>query len=88
MALWEEVLVASQGTVVVNDTTEKTATHDAIFILEDTIFDSIKIGGVDKKSEIITTPGTAVKAGAMLRATDARKFSGVKLASGSVVLIL
>jgi hypothetical protein len=88
MALWEEVLVASQGTVVVNDTTEKTVTHDAIFILEDTVFTSIKIGGVDKKSEIITTPGTAVKAGAMLRATDARKFSGVKLASGSVVLIL
>lgn len=88
MALWEEVLVASQGTVVVNDTTEKTVTHDSIFILEDTVFTSIKIGGVDKKSEIITTPGTAVKAGAMLRATDARKFSGVQLASGSVVLIL
>lgn len=88
MAFQGEVLVASQGTVVVNDTTEKTVIHDAIFVLEDTVFASIKIGGVDKKSEIITTPGTAVKAGAMLRATDARKFSGVSLSSGSVVLIL
>ena len=88
MAQWEEILVASQGTIVVNDTTEKTVTFDAIFVLEDTVFNAIKIGGVDKKTEIITTPGTAVKAGAMLRASGARKFSGVKLTSGSVVLIL
>ena len=80
--------MANQGTIVVNDTTEKTVTFDAIFVLEDTVFNSIKIGGVDKKTEIITTPGTAVKAGAMLRASGARKFSGVKLTSGSVVLIL
>lgn len=88
MAQWEEILVASQGTIVVNDTTEKTVTFDAIFVLEDTVFNSIKIAGVDKKSEIITTPGTAVKAGAMLRASGARKFSAVDLTSGSVVLIL
>ena len=56
MAQWEEILVASQGTIVVNDTTEKTVTFDAIFVLEDTVFNSIKIAGVDKKSEIITTP--------------------------------
>lgn len=88
MALWEEILVASQGTLIVNDTNEKTITHDAIFVLEDTVFNSIKIGGVDKKSELITTPATAVKAGAMIRATGARKFSGVDLVSGSVALIL
>ena len=88
MAQWEEILVASQGTIVVNDTTEKTTAFDAIFVLEDTVFNSIKIAGVDKKTEIITTPGTAVKAGAMLRASGARKFSGIKLTSGSVVLIL
>ena len=38
MAQWEEVLVAQQGTIVVNDTTEKTTTFDAIFVLEDTVF--------------------------------------------------
>ncbi len=88
MAQWEEVLVASQGTIVVNDTNEKTVTHDAIFVLEDTVFNSIKVAGVDIKADLISTPGTAVKAGAMLRASGARKFSGVDLVSGSVVLIL
>ena len=88
MAQWEEILVASQGTIVVNDTTEKTVTFDAIFVLEDTVFNTIKVAGVDIKADIITTPGTAVKAGAMLRASGARKFSAVDLTSGSVVLIL
>lgn len=88
MAQWEEVLVAGQGTIVVNDTNEKTVTHDAIFVLEDTVFNSIKVAGVDIKADLISTPGTAVKAGAMLRASGARKFSGVDLVSGSVVLIL
>jgi hypothetical protein len=88
MALWEELLVASQGTVIVNDTNEKTISYDAIFVLEDTVFNSIKVGGVDIKAELITTPATAVKAGAMIRCTGARKFSAVDLTSGSVALIL
>ena len=88
MPINTEISIAKQGTIIVNDTTEKTVTHDAIFLLEDTIFTSIKVAGVDIKSELITTPGTAVKAGAMLRATDNRQFSGVTLASGSVALIL
>ena len=88
MALWEELLVASQGTVIVNDTNEKTISYDAIFVLEDTVFNSIKVGGVDIKADLITTPATAVKAGAMIRCTGARKFSAVDLTSGSVALIL
>jgi hypothetical protein len=88
MALWEELLVASQGTVIVNDTNEKTISYDAIFVLEDTVFNSIKVAGVDIKAELITTPATAVKAGAMIRCTGARKFSAVDLTSGSVALIL
>ena len=88
MALWEELLVASQGTMIVNDTNEKTITYDAIFVLEDTVFNSIKVAGVDIKADLITTPATAVKAGAMIRCTGARKFSAVDLTSGSVALIL
>ena len=56
MAQWEEILVANQGTIVVNDTTEKVVSFDAIFVLEDTVFASIKIAGVDIKAELITTP--------------------------------
>ena len=81
-------MVASQGTVIVNDTNEKTISYDAIFVLEDTVFNSIKVAGVDIKAELITTPATAVKAGAMIRCTGARKFTAVDLTSGSVALIL
>ena len=88
MAVWEEILVASQGTVIVNDTTEKVVMFDAIFVLEDTVFASIKVAGVDIKAELITTPGTAVKAGAIIRPINGAKFSGVTLTSGSVCLVL
>lgn len=82
------VVAASQGTFIVNNTTEKTILHDAIVVLEDTIFASIKIAGVDVKAEYIGTPGTAVKAGAIIRPTNARQFSAVDLTSGSVCLVL
>ena len=82
------VMAASQGTFIVNDTTEKEILHDAIVVLEDTVFASIKIAGVDVKAEYIGTPGTAVKAGAIIRPTDARKFSAVDMTSGSVYLVL
>lgn len=88
MSRMMEVVSGSQGTYVVNDTTEVTAVFDAIVVLEDTVFSSIKIGGVDLKSSYISTPGTAVKAGAMIRPIDGDKFSGVQLTSGSVIIVL
>ena len=57
-------------------------------VLEDTVFTSLKVGGVDKKTEYISTTGNAVKAGCIIRAKDAGKFSGVQLTSGSVMLVL
>ncbi len=88
MSLELSVISASQGTFIVNDTTEKTILHDAIVVLEDTVFNSIKIGGVDVKSSYIAATGTAVKAGAIIRPTEAQKFSAVDLVSGSVCLVL
>jgi hypothetical protein len=88
MSTVNEILVANQGTFIVNDTNEKTVAHDAIVVLEDTVFNSIKIGGVDVKSSYIAATGTAVKAGAIIRPTDAQKFSAVDLVSGSVCLVL
>ena len=82
------VISASQGTFIVNDTNEKTINHDAIVVLEDTVFNAIKIAGVDVKSSYIAATGTAVKAGAIIRPTDAQKFSAVDLVSGSVILVL
>lgn len=80
-------IVASKGTKLVNDTTEVTATIGGIFVLEDTVFTSIKVSGSDVKSTYITTAATAVKAGALITGVGVN-FSGVKLASGSVNLIL
>jgi hypothetical protein len=88
MSLELSVISANQGTFIVNDTTEKTISHDAIVVLEDTVFNSIKIGGVDVKSSYISTTGTAVKAGAIIRPINAQKFSAVDLVSGSVCLVL
>ena len=88
MATDNEILIAKKGTFVLNNTTEKTVTINAIVVLEDTIFNLIKIAGVDVKASYIGTPGTAVKAGAIIRPTNAQQFSGVKLTSGSVILVL
>lgn len=82
-----EIMAVTQGSYIVNDTTEATKTFDTILVLEDTVFSSIKISGTDVKADYISTPGTAVKAGAIIRPTDG-KFSGVQLTSGSVMLVL
>jgi hypothetical protein len=83
-----DILIANQGTFVVNNTVEKTVTINAIVALEDTVFNAIKIKGSDVKSTYIAAPATAVKAGTIIRAINAQQFSGVKLTSGSVLLIL
>jgi len=83
-----DILIANQGTFVVNNTVEKTVTINAIVVLEDTVFNTIKMAGGDVKSAYIAAPGTAVKAGAIIRATKSQQFSGVRLTSGSVALVL
>jgi hypothetical protein len=88
MANSQSVLTAQQGTFIVNNTVERTVNHDAIVVLEDTVFNSIKIAGSDVKSSYIAATGTAVKAGAIIRPLNGAKFSGVRLTSGSVCLVL
>jgi len=84
----EEIISGLQGTKIVNDTTELTQNFDTIVTLEDTVFTSIKIGGIDVKGEYVTTPANAVKAGAIIRPTQNKVFSGVQLTSGSVAIVL
>ena len=88
MATDNEILIAGQGTYILNNTTEFTGNFDAIVVLEDTVFNTIKIAGTDVKSSYIAATGTAVKAGAIIRPTSAQKFSGVQLTSGSVTIVL
>jgi hypothetical protein len=88
MAIADSVLVAQQGTFIVNNTVEKVVSHDAIVVLEDTVFSAIRVAGTDVKSTYIAATGTAVKAGAIIRPINGAKFSGVTLTSGSVCLVL
>jgi len=81
-------LVANQGTYIANNTTEVTKTIDAIVCLEDTIFTSIKVAGADVKSTYIANTAVAIKAGSIITPIDDLKFSGIKLASSSVALVL
>ena len=84
----EKIISGLQGTKVVNDATELTQDFDTIVTLEDTVFTSIKIGGIDVKDEYVTTPANAVKAGAIIRPTQNQVFSGVQLTSGSIAIVL
>jgi hypothetical protein len=81
-------LVANKGVYIVNDATEVTRAIDGIFVLEDTVFNAIKVAGADVKASYISTPATAVKAGAYIRPLNGVQFSGVDLVSGSVALII
>lgn len=81
-------LVAALGTFIVNGTTEVTRPIASIVVLENTVFTSIKSNAVDVKANYIQVPATAVKAGTIITPQDGENFSGVKLASGSVALVL
>lgn len=81
-------LVANKGTFILNNTNEFTGVIDAIVVLEDTVFNAVKIAGTDVKADYIGTPATAVKAGAILTPKSDLQFSGVDLTSGSVALVL
>lgn len=88
MSVTLDIIAATQGTFVVNNTTEKTIEHDGILVLEDTVFSSIKVSGIDIKANLIADVVGTVKAGAFIRPLSADKFSGVQLVSGSVILVL
>jgi hypothetical protein len=88
MANSQSVLSAAQGTFIVNTTSGVDIPCDAIVALEDTIFNSILIGEDDVKDDYIKDSSIAVKAGAIIRPMNGAKFSGVRLTSGSVILVL
>lgn len=86
---WNEILTASAGTIIINDTTAYTDPVSAIYVLEDTVFNVLTDAAGNVKGDYITTPGTAVKAGALITPFDKQKtFVSVDLTSGSVVAIL
>lgn len=83
-----ELVSGAHGTMIVNDATEVTETIFSIVVLEDTVFNTLKIKGVDVIDDYVTTKATAVKAGALIRPRNHAVFSGVDLTSGSVEIVL
>lgn len=81
-------LAGNMGTFVVNTTNEVTKKIDAIVVLEDTIFTSIKTAGTDVKSTYIQDASLTIKAGTIITPVNDLQFSGVQLTSGSIVLVL
>lgn len=82
------VLTAQQGTFIVNTISGVEVSHDAIVVLEDTEFNSINIGEDDVKDEYLQDSSLVIKTGAIIRPLNGKKFSGVRLTSGSVMLVL
>ena len=82
-----EEMAMQNGTFVVNDTTEFTASIDALYVAEDTVFASIKVDGVDRIADYLADTGGTIKAGVIISPLRGVKFSGVQLTSGSVVAI-
>lgn len=82
-----EELALQNGTFYVNNTTEYTNQIDALYVAEDTEFNSIKVDGVDARTTYLASNGV-VKAGVIIAPVRGKSFSSVTLASGSVVAIL
>jgi hypothetical protein len=89
-----KIIAATQGTFILNDTSEISGNFDGFVALEDTVFDSIIQNSVDVTAEYIANPATAVKLGAIIRPKNPvgtqipNKFNSVKLTSGSIAVIL
>jgi len=84
----DQDMSAARGVLILNDTSTQPGSFDAIMVLEDTVFATIKTGGADVKDNYITTAATAVKAGALITAIGSTVFTEVSLTSGSVSLVL
>lgn len=89
-----EILTARGGSYILNDANEWTGTAYAIVTLEDTIFYAIYVtdsNGISTEvlANHIADTGTDVKAGAIITPMDiAIPFSGIKLTSGSIIIVL
>jgi len=84
-------LIAINGVVIINDTTENVVNADSYYVAEDTVIARIEINGddtTDVKANYISTPATAVKGGVLITPQKGDYFSAITLTSGSVVAIL
>lgn len=82
------IMSALQGSYIINDTDAWTGKCDAVYVLEDTVIATLTDSQGNTVTDYISTPATAVKAGALIRPINDARFVSVDLTSGSVALIL
>ena len=75
------------STIVVNDANPITGEFESIVVLEDTLFNSIEINGLNVMTRVISTPANIVRAGAIISWGQGQSFTTVRLTSGSVLLV-
>jgi hypothetical protein len=75
------------STVVLNNTSPFTGEFESIVVLEDTIFNSLIVNGREVLPSLVTTPATAVRAGAIISWGQGQFFTTVRINSGSVLLV-
>lgn len=87
----EELLVKTSmrgsSTFILNDVSTVTGEFESITVLQDTIFTNISVAGANVVSSLITTPATAVKAGAVISWGQGQPITAIQLASGSVQVL-
>jgi hypothetical protein len=87
----QEILTKSSmigsSTVVLNDVNTITGEFESIVVLEDTVFNSIKVNNQEVLTNLVTTPALPVRAGAILSWGQGQYFNSLKLSSGSVLLV-
>lgn len=87
----EEILTKASmlgsSTMVLNDANPIQGIFESIVVLEDTVFNSILVNNGEVLPSLVSTPATAVKAGAILSWGQGQYFNTVRLTSGSVLLV-
>ena len=83
-------MTASRGVVICNDTNPVSRKFDGFLVLEDTVVASLKVSGSTTNviANYVTTPATAIKAGALITPQANDMFTEITLTSGSVSIIL
>jgi hypothetical protein len=87
----QELLVKTSmigsSTSVINDATAVTGTFESIVVLEATVFANISVAGANVLNSLVTTPATAVKAGAIISWGQGQPITTIQLTSGSVLAV-
>lgn len=83
----DSVMAANRGVLVINNTAAVTGRFAGVYVIADSVFSVLNDTEGGDRSDYITAPATAVKAGAFIRPVDGAEFTAITLTSGQVAAI-